>query len=90
MIQWNVNQTITINQLRVDAVTNSSVLQIGSAGSIQSLSQLYNSGGFTGPAPPLAPAAPGAAAPPGMSSNVQQEVQEENQLLSLVPLPNPR
>ncbi|MBB6635564.1 spore gernimation protein [Cohnella thailandensis] len=89
-MQWNVNQTITINQLRVDAVTNSSVLQIGSAGSIQSLSQLYNSGGFTGPAPPLAPAAPGAAAPPGMPSNVQQEVQEENQLLSLVPLPNPR
>ncbi|THF72602.1 spore germination protein GerPB [Cohnella fermenti] len=76
-MQWNITQTITIGQLRVDAVTNSSVLQIGSAGSIQSLSQLYNSGGYTEPAPQLG------------GSGVQQEVQEENQLLSLVPLPNP-
>jgi spore germination protein PB len=57
MIQWNIHQQITIQQLRVDAVTNSSVLQIGSAGSIQSLSQLYNTGGFAGPAPPLTEAA---------------------------------
>ena len=53
MITYNVQQTITIGQLRVDAVSNSSVLQIGSAGSIQSLSQLYNTGGFTGPAPQI-------------------------------------
>lgn len=46
-----VHQTITIHQLRVDAVSNSSVLQVGSAGCIQSLSNLYNTGGFTGPAP---------------------------------------
>ncbi|WP_239613799.1 spore germination protein GerPB [Cohnella mopanensis] len=52
-MNWNINQTITIGQLRVDGVTNSSVLQIGSAGSIQALSQLYNTGGFTGPAPSL-------------------------------------
>jgi len=50
---WNVQQTITIGQLRIDGITNSSVLQIGSAGSIQSLSQLYNTGGFAGPAPEL-------------------------------------
>ncbi|MFD0670563.1 spore germination protein GerPB [Cohnella sp. GCM10027633] len=50
---FNIKQTITIGQLRVEAVTNSSVLQIGSAGSIQSLSQMYNSGGFTEPAPEL-------------------------------------
>ncbi len=50
---WNIHQTITIGQLRVDGITNSSVLQIGSAGCIQSLSQLYNTGGFTGPAPEL-------------------------------------
>ncbi|WP_240353404.1 spore germination protein GerPB [Cohnella algarum] len=60
MIQWNVHQQITIQQLRVDAVTNSSVLQIGSAGSIQSLSQLYNMGGYTGPAAPLGEAGEGA------------------------------
>jgi spore germination protein PB len=52
-MNWNINQTITIGQLRVDGITNSSVLQIGSAGSIQSVSQLYNTGGFTSPAPEL-------------------------------------
>ncbi|MWC29250.1 spore germination protein GerPB [Paenibacillus sp. MMS18-CY102] len=53
MSNWTVYQQITINQLRVDSVSNSSVLQVGSAGSIRSLSQLYNSGGFSGPAPQL-------------------------------------
>lgn len=48
-----VHQQITIHQLRVDNVTNSSVLQVGAAGSIRSLSQLYNTGGFTEPAPQL-------------------------------------
>lgn len=52
-MNWHIHQTITIGQLRVDGITNSSVLQIGSAGSIQSVSQLYNTGGFTGPAPEL-------------------------------------
>ncbi|GGD65468.1 spore germination protein GerPB [Paenibacillus nasutitermitis] len=52
-MNWTVHQTITIHQLRVDSVTNSSVLQIGAAGSVRSLSQLYNTGGFTGPAPQL-------------------------------------
>lgn len=46
-----VQQTIIINNLRIGAVTNSSVLQIGSAGIIKSLSNLHNTGGFTGPAP---------------------------------------
>ncbi|CAH1206968.1 putative spore germination protein GerPB [Paenibacillus plantiphilus] len=48
-----VHQQITIHQLRVDSVTNSSVLQVGAAGSIRSLSQLSNTGGFTEPAPQL-------------------------------------
>lgn len=52
-MQWNVCQTINIHYLRVEAVTNSSVLQIGSAGSIRALSQLFNTGGFTGPAPQI-------------------------------------
>ncbi|MFX3633631.1 MAG: spore germination protein GerPB [Candidatus Pristimantibacillus sp.] len=52
-MNWTVHQTITIHQLRVDSVSNSSVLQVGSAGSIRSLSQLYNTGGFTGPAAQL-------------------------------------
>jgi spore germination protein PB len=48
-----VNQHIIIHQLRVDAVTNSSVLQIGSAGLIKPLSNLYNTGGFSEPAQQL-------------------------------------
>jgi spore germination protein PB len=50
-MNFYINQSIHINYLRIDAVNNSSVLQIGSAGSIKSLSNLYNTGGFTGPAP---------------------------------------
>ncbi|SEG52481.1 Spore germination GerPB [Paenibacillus sp. UNC499MF] len=50
-MSWTIHQTITIHQLRVDAVSNSSVLQVGSAGSIRALSNQYNTGGFTAPAP---------------------------------------
>lgn len=52
-MQWHVQQTIVIHQLNVQSVNNSSVLQVGSAGSIQNMSHLYNTGGFTEPAPPL-------------------------------------
>lgn len=48
-----VYQHITIHQLRVDSVSNSSVLQVGTAGAVSSLSQLYNTGQFTKPAPEL-------------------------------------
>lgn len=48
-----VHQQITIQQLRVDGISNSSVLQIGSAGVIKNLSNLWNTGGFTGPAPEM-------------------------------------
>lgn len=54
-----VHQSIVIHQLRVDSVANSSVLQIGSAGAIKGLSNLYNTGGFTAAAP-AATAAAGA------------------------------
>ncbi|MDR7074587.1 spore germination protein GerPB [Fictibacillus barbaricus] len=50
-----VSQTIVIQQLKVDGIQNSSVLQIGSAGMIQPISQLYNTGKYTGPAPQIAP-----------------------------------
>jgi spore germination protein PB len=62
-MNWTVYQQITIQQLRVDTVSNSSVLQVGSAGSIRSLSQLYNSGGFTEPAPQLGGESPLALVP---------------------------
>ncbi|WNQ10011.1 spore germination protein GerPB [Paenibacillus aurantius] len=46
-----VHQSIVIHTLKVDTITNSSVLQIGTAGTVRALSNLYNTGGFTGPAP---------------------------------------
>ncbi|WP_066187019.1 MULTISPECIES: spore germination protein GerPB [Gracilibacillus] len=42
-----VNQSIYIHFLKVGSITNSSVLQIGSTGSMQTLSQLYNTGGYS-------------------------------------------
>jgi len=50
-VNWTVHQSIVIHQLRVENVSNSSVLQIGTSGQISSLSNLYNTGGFAGPAP---------------------------------------
>lgn len=48
-----VNQSIIIHQLRIDGITNSSVLQIGSAGMISARANLYNTGGYTKAAPEL-------------------------------------
>ncbi len=58
MMNFYINQSICINYLRVDAVSNSSVLQIGSAGMIKPLSNLYNTGGFYQPAPQIETATP--------------------------------
>ncbi|MBN8233680.1 spore gernimation protein [Halobacillus kuroshimensis] len=44
-----VHQSIYIHVLRIGSVANSSVVQIGSSGVIQSKSELYNSGGYTAP-----------------------------------------
>ncbi len=52
-MNFYINQSICINYLRVGAVSNSSVLQIGSAGIIKPLSNLYNTGGYTQPAPEI-------------------------------------
>ncbi len=46
-----VHQSITIHCIRINGLSNSSVLQIGTAGVVKSLSNLYNTGGFTEPAP---------------------------------------
>lgn len=52
-MNYYIQQSIHINNLKVNAVTNSSVLQIGSAGIIKPAAYLYNTGGFTQPAPTL-------------------------------------
>ncbi|WP_408006275.1 spore germination protein GerPB [Pseudalkalibacillus sp. A8] len=48
-----VNQTITIQTLRIEGLSNSSVLQIGTSGVIKPISYSANTGGFTEPAPEL-------------------------------------
>ena len=46
-----VKQSIMINTIKINAIANASVLQIGSAGIVKSKSLLTNSGGFEAPAP---------------------------------------
>ncbi|KAA6453389.1 spore germination protein GerPB [Bacillus swezeyi] len=52
-MNFYINQTIQINYLRVEGISNSSVLQIGSAGSIKTLANLYNTGRYAEAAPPV-------------------------------------
>lgn len=51
----HVYQTITIQNLTIDSLANSSVLQIGAAGQVKGLSNNFNTGGFSGPAPEAVP-----------------------------------
>ncbi|WP_261134054.1 spore germination protein GerPB [Bacillus sp. Marseille-Q3570] len=48
-----VNQTITIQTLRVEGLQNSSILQIGTTGVLKPISYSANTGGFTEPAPQM-------------------------------------
>ncbi len=50
-MNFYIQQSIHINFIKIGGVTNSSVLQIGSAGIIKPATHLYNTGGFTKPAP---------------------------------------
>lgn len=50
-INFFINQSIVIHQVKIGGVSNSSVFQIGSAGVIKSISNLNNTGGFSGPSP---------------------------------------
>ncbi|MCC3355537.1 spore germination protein GerPB [Bacillus sp. REN16] len=52
-MNFYINQSICIQTLRVGSVSNSSVLQIGSAGLIKPSAHLHNTGGFTEPAPQI-------------------------------------
>lgn len=46
-----IQQEITIHTIKIEGISNSSVFQIGSAGMIKPVSNLYNTGGFKSPAP---------------------------------------
>jgi spore germination protein PB len=50
-MNFYIQQSIQINFIKISSITNSSVLQIGSAGIIKPASYLHNTGGFTKPAP---------------------------------------
>lgn len=50
-MNYYIQQSIHIHFIKIGGITNSSVLQIGSAGIIKPASYLYNTGGFTQPAP---------------------------------------
>jgi len=63
-----VIQYIYINQIRIEGINNSSVFQIGTAGLIKPLSNLYNTGGFTEPAPELDGSETGPLVPFGQSN----------------------
>ncbi|HJV45151.1 MAG TPA: spore germination protein GerPB [Bacillota bacterium] len=63
-----ITQNIMIHSIKIDSLTNSSVFQIGTAGIIKPLSQLYNTGGFTKPAPSIPlPGQPEGTLPPSPS-----------------------
>ncbi|MEX3715169.1 spore germination protein GerPB [Cytobacillus horneckiae] len=51
MSNFYIQQSIHIHLIKIGGVSNSSVFQIGSAGIIKPSSHLYNTGGFTEPAP---------------------------------------
>ncbi|MDR7002971.1 spore germination protein GerPB [Neobacillus niacini] len=50
-MNFYIQQSIQINFIKIGGITNSSVLQIGTAGIIKPAAYLYNTGGFTKPAP---------------------------------------
>jgi spore germination protein PB len=50
-MNFYIQQSIHIHFIKIGGITNSSVLQIGSAGIIKPTAHLYNTGGFTQPAP---------------------------------------
>ncbi|MDG5473446.1 spore germination protein GerPB [Jeotgalibacillus sp. ET6] len=49
--QWIIHQQISVNQIKIGSMSNSSILQIGTVGSIQSRAELANTGKFTKAAP---------------------------------------
>ncbi|MDP4085052.1 MAG: spore germination protein GerPB [Bacillota bacterium] len=50
-MNFYIQQSIHIHFIKIGGITNSSVLQIGSAGIIKPAAYLYNTGGFIKPAP---------------------------------------
>ncbi|MGY0692819.1 spore germination protein GerPB [Virgibacillus sp. FSP13] len=49
-MNMTIHQSINIYMIKIGSITNSSVLQIGSTGSIQAQADIHNTGGYTEPA----------------------------------------
>lgn len=64
-MNFYIQQSIKINFIKIGGLTNSSVLQIGSAGIIKPAAYLYNTGGFTKAAPSAIKPGHVALPPPG-------------------------
>lgn len=54
-MRLTVHQTISIQLLKIGSISNSSVVQIGSAGSMQGSANLYNTGQYEDLAAPAEP-----------------------------------
>lgn len=52
---FTIHQSINIHFLKIGSISNSSVVQIGSTGSIQAQSDIHNTGGYTEAAEPAEP-----------------------------------
>lgn len=52
-MNFYINQSINIHSIKISSISNSSILQIGSAGIIKSLSTLANTGKYIEEAPEI-------------------------------------
>ncbi|GAA0438095.1 hypothetical protein GCM10008983_13760 [Lentibacillus halophilus] len=54
-MHFTIHQSIAIHFIKIEAISNSSVFQIGSTGSVQAQSDIHNTGGYIEPAEPAEP-----------------------------------
>jgi spore germination protein PB len=71
-VNFYIQQSINIHFIKIDSLSNSSVLQIGSAGVIKPASNLFNTGGFIKPAPEAGKT--GGFSPTGSGTPIQAPV----------------
>lgn len=69
MANFYIQQSINIHLIKIGSISNSSVLQIGSAGIIKPASHLFNTGGFIKPAPEAGISGSGSVVETGKPSN---------------------
>ncbi|HLO12989.1 MAG TPA: spore germination protein GerPB [Pseudoneobacillus sp.] len=73
-MNFYIQQSIQINLIKIGSITNSSVLQIGSAGVIRPSSNLFNTGGFIKPAPATEKPGGGGISVGGVGSGAQSSL----------------